>query len=128
MSVTEPVYSKNVVLDVFEHIGHGLHVAFADGETIATKLPQYITVAQDVVTEAPTVVAEVTAVVADLTGGWAVLAAVEGLGANLAADVNAAQAVVNGFSIYLPKLKADVTTLLKTLGADEKTIAAVFGA
>lgn len=120
---------------VAEEIGHGIKVVFTDGKTIVEKLPQYIKVAEDVAGDSPTVVKDVTAVVAAVSGGAAVfdslVAAVGGLGANPEADI----AVVTALAADLPKVgtywanvKSSVTTLLQTLGADEKTIAAVFAA
>jgi hypothetical protein len=133
MSESNPTYSSNPILDAVEHVGHGLHVVFSDAETVVAKLPEYITVTEDLATEAPTVVSDITAVVTAITGGAsifnAVTAALAGLGTNPTADIAAITAIITQASkmdSYWASVKSTVTTLLTTLGADEKTIAAVF--
>jgi hypothetical protein len=133
MSEGTPTYSTNPILDALEHVGHAIHVVFTDASTVVAKLPEYITVADDVATESPTVVADVTEVVAAITGGsaifTAVTAALAGLGTNVTADAAALTAIIQQapqLGEYWTNVKTAVTKLLTTLGADEKTIAAVF--
>lgn len=128
-------YSSNPILDALEHVGHGIEVVFTDAKTIVAKLPEFITVAEDVATESPTVVAEVTAVVSAITGGSAIFDAVatalSSFGSNPAADVAVLTAVLAQapqLGTYWTTVKTAVSALLKTLGADEATIAAVFDA
>jgi hypothetical protein len=125
----------NAFEKVFEEIGHGIKVVFTDGKTIVQKLPEYIQVAEFAVEDAPTVVADVTAVVAALSGGAALfdslVAAIESLGSNPAADIAVVTAILADapkVGSYWTGVKNSVTTLLTTLGADEKQIAAVFAA
>lgn len=133
MSEQVPIYSSNPVLSVIEHIGHGIHVAETDITHVVAKLPQYITAAEIAVKDAPTVVADTTAVIAAITGGSALfealVAATASLGTNVANDISVVQAVLADapkIGAYWTNVKAAVTVLLTTLGADEKAIAAVF--
>jgi hypothetical protein len=123
----------NEVDKIFEDIGHGIETVFADGKTIAEKLPEYIQVADEAVVDAPTVVKDVTAVVAAVSGGSAIfdalVLAVEGFGTNPTADIAVLGTIVADapkIGTYWAGVKNAVETLLTTLGADEKQIAAIF--
>jgi len=124
---------SNEFVKIVDAVGHGFEVVFDDGKTIAEKLPQYIDVTEDAVEDAPTIVKDVTGVVTALSGGAAVfdalVIAIEGFGTNAAADVAAVQAIATDapkIGSYWSGVKSSIETLLTTLGADEKQIAAIF--
>ena len=128
MSESNPTYSKEVVLDGIEHIGHWLHV----GEHVVVEdtvhvIHDGIVVADDFKAQFPTLAQETGAVAADLvqckTLGAAIAAAVLGGGTNLAADAGVLAALVTDGPALIQAF-ADAGKLASTLNADIKQDAA----
>lgn len=117
---------------VLGSIGHFFKTIFDDGKTLVEKLPTYIKVADDVAADAPTVVDDVTALAVAVEEAALPLetlaAAIAANGTNIGADITLAEAEYKNFPAAYANVKAKFTALLTTLGADEKTIAALFTA
>lgn len=125
MTLTDPQYSKEPVLDGIEHLGHWLH----KGEHVviddtAEVLRDALIVRKELAAQFPTLATEATNVLADVVGlkllGAAVAAAVLGGGTNLAADAGVLAALVTDGPALI-KMFADSGTMASTLSQDVKT-------
>lgn len=121
MNIFKGIYHK-----VLAPVGHFFKIVFDDGKTLEENIPLYIQATDDAVKDAPTIVEDTANLISAVTGGAAIFHALDSLGLDPLADVEALQAAYADFKTYWPNLKAAVTTELTTLGADGAQIEAIF--
>jgi hypothetical protein len=125
MSVDDPNYSKDPIIDGFEHLGHWVHIGVHDTIDLAvTTIHRGIVVADDLKEQFPTLAEEAGTVASDVlkckTLATAIAIAVAGGGVNLAADAGVLAALVTDGPAIVA-LFNDSAKLAKTAGVDIST-------
>ncbi len=121
MNIFKGIYHK-----VLAPVGKFFKIVFDDGKTLEENIPLYIQATDDAVKDAPTIVEDTAALISAVTGGAAIFHALDNLGLDPLADIDALQTAYADFKTYWPNLKAAVTTELTTLGADAAQIESIF--
>jgi hypothetical protein len=125
MSVDDPNYSKDPIIDGFEHLGHWVHIGVHDTIGLAvTTIHRGLIVTDDLKEQFPTLAEEVGTVASDVlkckTLAAAIALAVAGGGINLAADAGVLAALVTDGPAIVA-LFNDSAKLAKTAGVDIST-------
>ncbi len=125
MTLASPTYSKDPVIDGFEHLGHWLHLAEHDTIGIAvTVIHNGVVVAESVKEQLPTLGTETAQLAGDVLKCKAFAAAVAlcvaGGGLNLAADAGVLGALVTDGPAIIQAFE-DGAKLLKTVEGDVST-------